>query len=113
MSARTKKKTLRKSSDDPFEGMGLIRENEFLFGKDIAINTDPVLGTLSKDKAEREKQIEFRLMCFDVRTKTQTAMIAFLERKVRELSAQIQGGIASFPPRPLEVHQTLRKGEIR
>lgn len=113
VSARIKRKTLRKRSDDPFEGKGLIRENEFLFGKDIAINTDPGFGPLPEDKAEREKEIAFRLMCLDGRTRCQAAMIAFLERKVRELSAQVQGGVAWLPPRPLEVCQTLRKEDIR
>lgn len=113
VSERIKRKTLRKRSDDPFEGKGLIRENEFLFGKDIAINTDPGFGPLPEDKAEREKEIAFRLMCLDGRTRCQAAMIAFLERKVRELSAQVQGGVAWLPPRPLEVCQTLRKEDIR
>ena len=113
VSARIKRKTLRKRSDDPFEGKGLIRENEFLFGKDIAINADPGFGPLPEDKAEREKEIAFRLMCLDGRTRCQAAMIAFLERKVRELSAQVQGGVAWLPPRPLEVCQTLRKEDIR
>ena len=113
VSARTKRKTLRKRSDDPFDGKGLIRENEFLFGKDFAINTDPGFGPLPKDKAERDKEIAFRLMCLDGRTRCQAAMIAFLERKVRELSAQIQGGIGLLPPRPLEVRQDLRKEDIR
>lgn len=113
VSARIKRKTLRKRSDDPFEGKGLIRENEFLFGKDFAINTDPGFGPLPEDKAEREKEIAFRLMCLDGRTRCQAAMIAFLERKVRELSAQVQGGVAWLPPRPLEVCQTLRKEDIR
>ena len=113
VSARIKRKTLRKRSDDPFEGKGLIRENEFLFGKDFAINTDPDFGPLPEDKAEREKEIAFRLMCLDGRTRCQAAMIAFLERKVRELSAQVQGGVAWLPPRPLEVCQTLRKEDIR
>lgn len=113
VSARIKRKTLRKRSDDPFEGKGLIRENEFLFGKDITINTDPGFGPLPEDKAEREKEIAFRLMCLDGRTRCQAAMIAFLERKVRELSAQVQGGVAWLPPRPLEVCQTLRKEDIR
>ena len=113
VSARTKRKTLRKRSADPFEEKGLIRENEFLFGKDFAINTDPGFGLLPEDKAERDKEIAFRLMCLDGRTRCQAAMIAFLERKVRELSAQIQGGVALLPPRPLEVRQDLRKEDIR
>ena len=50
VSARTKKKTLRMRSDDPFDGKGLIRENEFLFGKDFAINTDPGFGPLPADE---------------------------------------------------------------
>lgn len=113
VSARIKRKTLRKRSDDPFEGKGLIRENEFLFGKDFAINTDPGFGPLPEDKTQRDKEIAFRLMCLDGRTRCQAAMIAFLERKVRELSAQVQGGVAWLPPRPLEVCQTLRKEDIR
>ena len=112
-SARIKRKTLRKRSDDPFEGKGLIRENEFLFGKDFAINTDPGFGPLPEDKAQRDKEIAFRLMCLDGRTRCQAAMIAFLERKVRELSARMQGGVALIPPRPLEVRQDLRKEDIR
>ena len=113
VSARIKRKTLRKRSDDPFEGKDLIRENEFLFGKDFAINTDPGFGPLPEDKTQRDKEIAFRLMCLDGRTRCQAAMIAFLERKVRELSAQIHGGIGLLPPRPLEVRQTLRKEDIR
>lgn len=113
VSARTKRKARRKRPDDLFDEKGLIRENEFLFGKDFAINTDPGFGPLPEDKAQREKEIAFRLMCLDGRTRCQAAMIAFLERKVRELSAQIQGGIGLLPPRPLEVHQTLRKEDIR
>ena len=113
VSARAKRKTLRKRSDDPFNGMGLVRENEFLFGKDFAINTDPGFGPLPEDAAEREKEIAFRLMCLDGRTRTQAAMIAFLERKVRELSAQLNSGVAQRPLRPLEVNQSPRKGEVR
>ena len=113
VSARTKRKTLRKRSDDPFDGKGLIRENEFLFGKDFAINTDPGFGPLPTDKAQRDKEIAFRLMCLDRRTRCQAALVAFLERKVRELSAQIQGGVALLPPRPLEVRQTLRREDVR
>ena len=113
VSARTKRKARRKRPGDLFDEKGMIRENEFLFGKDIAINTDPGFGPLPEDKAEREKEIAFRLMCLDGRTRCQAAMIAFLERKVRELSAQVQGGVAWLPPRPLEVRQTLRKEDIR
>ena len=113
VSARTKRKTLRKRSADPFDEKGLIRENEFLFGKDFAINADPGFGPLPEDKAQRDKEIAFRLMCLDGRTRCQAAMIAFLERKVRELAAQIQGGIGLLPSRPLEVRQTLRKEDIR
>ncbi len=110
---RTKRKTLRKRSDDPFDGKGLIRENEFLFGKDFAINTDPGFGPLPEDKAQRDKEIAFRLMCLDGRTRCQAALVAFLERKVRELSAQIQDGVVLLPPRPLEVRQTLRREDVR
>ena len=113
VSARTKRKTLRKRSDDPFDGKGLIRENEFLFGKDFAINTDPGFGPLPADKAQRDKEIAFRLMCLDGRTRCQAALVAFLERKVRELLAQIQCGVALLPPRPLEVRQTLRREDVR
>ena len=113
VSARTNRKTRRKHPDDLFDEKGLIRENEFLFGKDFAINTDPGFGLLPEDKAELDKEIAFRLMCLDGRTRCQAAMIVFLERKVRELSAQIQGGIGLLPPRPLEVRQDLRKEDIR
>ena len=113
VSARTKRKTLRKRSDDPFDGKGLIRENEFLFGKDFAINTDPGFGPLPADNAQRDKEISFRLMCLDGRTRCQAALVAFLERKVRELLAQIQCGVALLPPRPLEVRQTLRREDVR
>ena len=113
VSARTKRKARRKRPDDLFDETGLIRENEFLFGKDSAINTDPGFGPLPKDKTQRDKEIAFRLMCLDGRTRCQAALVAFLERKVRELSAQIQGGIGLPPPRPLEVRQTLRKEDIR
>ena len=113
VSARTKRKTLRKRSDDPFDWKGLIRENEFLFGKDFAINTDPGFGPLPKDKTQCDKEIAFRLMCLDGRTRCQAALVAFLERKVRELLAQIQCGVALLPPRPLEVRQTLRREDVR
>ena len=85
-SARAKRKTLRKRSADPFEEKSLIRENEFLFGKDFAINTDPGFGLLPEDKAERDKEIAFRLMCLDGRTRCQAAMIAF-SSSTREKSA--------------------------
>ena len=83
VSARTKRKARRKRPGDLFDEKGMIRENEFLFGKDFAINTDPGFGLLPEDKAERDKEIAFRLMCLDGRTRCQAAMIAFLERKVR------------------------------
>ena len=47
VSARTKRKARRKRPDDLFDETGLIRENEFLFGKDFAINTDPAAPIFS------------------------------------------------------------------
>ena len=49
VSARTKRKARRKRPDDLFDETGLIRENEFLFGKDFAKLSVACLAELLAD----------------------------------------------------------------